>query len=140
VFVARFIGAPSMAVFEASAETGGLVHPSVETKAPAPARWSLPEGPVLAGIRPEDLKPLASGEPVAHGHAAVGGTVALVETLGHEVLIHFEIAGGATLIAKSFSHAVVPRIGDTVRAQINLDKLHLFDAATKERLPDGFGA
>jgi multiple sugar transport system ATP-binding protein len=139
VFVARFIGAPSMAVFDTVAEAGGLVHPAFEAKAPVPARWTLPNGLVLAGVRPEDLRPLIAGQPVSEGCVAVKGEVSLVETLGHEVLIHFDI-GGAALIAKSFSHAVVPRIGDAVRAEITLDKLHLFDATTKERLPDGRGS
>lgn len=139
VFVARFIGAPSMAVFETVAETGGLIHPAFEAKAAVPGRWTLPDGPVLAGIRPEDLKPLAPGQPVSDGCVGVAGEVTLVETLGHEVLIHFDI-GGVALIGKSFSHAVVPRIGDAVRGEITLDKLHLFDAASKERLPDGRGA
>jgi multiple sugar transport system ATP-binding protein len=91
---------------------------------------------VLVGMRPEDVKPLEPGEPAGEGKVALGGEVALVETLGHEVLVHIALPGGETLIAKSYNHAHLPRIGDLVRAAATLERLHLFDAATKTRLPE----
>jgi multiple sugar transport system ATP-binding protein len=139
VFVARFIGAPSMAVFPMTAEARALRHPAFEAPAAVASRWRIVDGPVLAGIRPEDMRPLAPGQPAGEDQAVVTGEVSLVETLGHEVLVHFDV-GGDTLVAKSFSHAVLPKIGDRVRAALTLSKLHLFDAATRERLPEDSGA
>ena len=141
VFVARFIGAPSMAVFEVGRDGSALAHPAFAAPAVIPARWTPPPGDrVLAGARPEDVRPLVAGEGGAPSFAnavLVRGTVEIVETLGHEVLVHLDIGDGTTLIAKSFSHARVPAPGDAITVEVDLEKLHLFDPASGRRLAEG---
>jgi multiple sugar transport system ATP-binding protein len=139
VFVARFIGAPSMAVFEVGRDGSALSHPAFSAPAVIPPRWTPPAGDkVLLGVRPEHVRPLMPGAEAAFAsHVRVRGEVEIVETLGHEVLVHIDVGGGTILIAKSFSHASVPTIGDAIEAEINLDRMHLFDPATQARLPEG---
>jgi multiple sugar transport system ATP-binding protein len=143
LFVARFIGSPSMPVFDAIAEDGKLNHPALAAPCAPPPNWTLPNGPVAVGVRAEDLRPLGpDAAPADPAAAIIKGSISLIETLGHEVLVHFVVPAGpggkeATLIAKSFSHASLPRVGDEVRAEIDLKKVHLFDPVSGLRLIDG---
>jgi multiple sugar transport system ATP-binding protein len=139
VFVARFIGAPSMVVFEVGRDGSALMHPSFAAPAVIPARWTPPSGDkVLLGARPEHVRPLLGGEKPTFVNGMVArGTVEIVETLGHEVLVHVDIGGGVILIAKSFSHSAVPSVGDAIEVEADLGRLHFFDPATQQRLPEG---
>ncbi len=139
VFVARFIGAPSMVVFEAGRDGSALSHPAFKAPAVIPARWTPPAGDrVLVGARPEHVRPLLGGSARAQAQGlVVRGEVEIVETLGHEVLVHMDIGGGTILIGKSFTHATLPAPGDVVEAEVDLERLHLFDPATQQRLAEG---
>jgi multiple sugar transport system ATP-binding protein len=134
VFVARFIGAPSMAILEAGLSGRTLSHGSLTKDVSLPAKWQIPEGGASAlqiGFRPEDVK--VAGESGFANAARFQGDVEMVETLGHEVLIHVKV-GDKTLIAKSFGHASVPELGAPIELDANLDKMHVFDATTSLRL------
>jgi sn-glycerol 3-phosphate transport system ATP-binding protein len=124
-----------MPTFEAVATGGRLSHAGLVGDFAPPAAWTVPDGPTVVGVRAEDLRPLAPGEPDAP--ATLKGEIGLIETLGHAVLLHFTLPGGAAMIAKSFSHHGLPKVGDTVRAAIDVARLHLFDPATGRRLEDG---
>jgi multiple sugar transport system ATP-binding protein len=114
---------------------------------------------VLVGIRPENLhagaeaapagpavrgSAAARGAAASSGKAAANGTaageptaalqvkVAMVESLGHEVLIHGRL-GAETVIAKVDPHRA-PAVGDELQLAVEIDKLHLFDTATEQRL------
>ena len=134
VFVARFIGAPSMAIIEVDLDRRLVTHPAC---APfqLPAKWVISNGDtlrkLLVGLRPEDVKIDGAGS--FPNSARFKGEVEMVETLGHEVLVHVGI-GGVTLIAKSFGNANVPILGDAIELDVNLDKLHVFDGTTSLRL------
>ena len=134
VFVARFIGAPSMAIIEVEL-AGRRVSHAACTDFELPTKWILPVGEgltkILIGLRPEDVKIAGTGS--FRNATRFSGEVEMVETLGHEVLVHIGI-GGVTLIAKSFGQANVPELGDKIDVDVNLDKLHVFDAATSLRL------
>ena len=134
VFVARFIGAPSMAIMEADLTGRSVTHPAC---APfdLPAKWVVPAGEtprkILFGLRPEDVKIAGTGS--FSNATRFKGEVEMVETLGHEVLVHVGL-GDVTLIAKSFGNMNVPELGDAIELEANLDKLHVFDALTSLRL------
>ena len=123
-----------MAILEATLDGRSVTHAAC---APfeLPAKWIVPAGEtsrkILLGLRPEDVKIAGTGGfPNA---SRFKGEVEMVETLGHEVLVHIGI-GGVTLIAKSFGNAGVPGLGDQIEVDANLDKLHVFDATTSLRL------
>ena len=88
---------------------------------------------VQVGIRPEYLRDRpreGSGDT-----APLRLTIELVETLGHEVLVHGHL-GEDMVVAKVDPHQR-PEIDTEIELQLELDKLQLFDAASEQRLNRG---
>ena len=119
VFVAQFIGTPPMNFFDATVNGDRLEAASFSLPLPRPVR----PGRVRAGIRPEHL---------TRGTVPVRAVVELVEPIGHEAVVHTR-AGNDVLVATFDVHAM-PRTGETIELQFQPEKLHLFDAATEERV------
>ncbi len=136
VFVARFIGTPNMNMVHAKvSDDGGQLQASGFT-VPVPERWRAGVRPyagreLLMGVRPEHV-----GEPRSHGGsstAALGGAVEIVETIGHEVIVHVR-SGEDMVIAKLGAHRI-PGFGDHIDLVMDCDAIHLFDPQTEQRLP-----
>ena len=99
LFVAGFIGSPSMNLVEAKLERadGGLVAAAGterialgdETLSARPALKQFEGKPVILGIRPEDLEDAELAEAAAG--RTLSGDVQLTEALGSEVMVHFSI-------------------------------------------------
>ena len=85
----------------------------------------MPEGRIL-GIRPEHLR-------IHHEGWAL--TVETVEMLGAERLIYGHLGGEWTILRMNETDAP-PAIGSTIHIAPLTDRLHWFDAATGQRLPD----
>ena len=138
VFVARFIGTPPMNVFTATVGEGGarLTAPGVAAPAPpsfAGALKGYAGKSLLVGIRPEHV-----GEPGAHTwalSARLRGPVEIVETIGHEVIVHVRVGEGL-IIAKLGAHRV-PRFGEEIELVMNCEAIHLFDKDSEQRLAAG---
>ena len=83
--------------------------------------------PVIVGLRTEDLMVADTEEPFPETWK-INGIVDVVEPLGNEshVHIHFD---GASFIARCDGKKMI-RIDDRVRVALNLNQLHIFDAAT----------
>jgi multiple sugar transport system ATP-binding protein len=102
MFVAAFIGSPSMNLYEASLESGGdggavIVLGSQKLSLPGPVLKRNPDltsylgRSVILGIRPEHLSdPAQSGAEPAAG-TGLAADVDYVEVLGSEQLVHFTI-------------------------------------------------
>ena len=58
--------------------------------------------------------------------------VEIVEPLGHEIIVHAR-AGSDPLVFSLGAHHL-PAMGDKLEISIELDALHLFDAASEMRL------
>lgn len=137
VFVAQFIGTPNMNVIKMTVSEDGstLTHSSMTF--PAPAKWkdavAARKGKqVVVGCRPEHVR--ESEEHEWKNFAELKGKVTIVETLGHEVVVHFLVEGESKpFIAKMDVHRT-PRMGADVEFHVNTEKLHMFDAETEERL------
>ena len=125
LFVAGFIGSPSMNFIEGRIEEGvfrsdkGLILP-------------LPEGfpiaryggrPLVYGIRPEHIRAAASGLP-----ARVG----IVEGTGAEIYARLDCGGEE--ISCLFRERLNIRFGDKIEIAINPLCIHLFDKASGKRL------
>jgi multiple sugar transport system ATP-binding protein len=122
-----------MAILEVGLEGRALSH-ARSNGFNLPEHWVTPEagtGSVLVGFRPEDVQ--LAGGPRFSASASFKGRVDMVETLGHEVLIHIDL-DGVTLIAKSFGHQPCPALGDSVEVEANLDKAHFFSVQSHQRL------
>jgi multiple sugar transport system ATP-binding protein len=132
VFVAGFIGSPSMNFFDATVvendgrmevNAGGFRLPVPEPKA---SEWRQFKGrQVIFGIRPEDMhaKPF-----VAPGilPSDMSAKVDVVELMGNEIYLYM-----MTKDEKSFIARVDPRVesrrGDEVDLAINMANAHIFD-------------
>jgi ABC-type sugar transport system ATPase subunit len=126
-FVAEFIGSPSM----------NMIPGRLEAAADGRARIALEDGPrltlpidaarcaagstVTLGIRPEHLRDGGAED-------ALPGTVAAVERLGHESLVHVRLRSG-TLAIRRVPGSSAAQPGDAIRLGIDPARCHLFDAA-----------
>jgi multiple sugar transport system ATP-binding protein len=133
VFVASFIGSPAMNFATARTSDGGLtLGPATVPLSGHAARAAAdrPRGSeLLIGFRPEDLVLEDGG---GTNGARLPARIDVVEYLGHEELIHAE-AGGTEILAL-ISSARKVRPGELVDFTLPLEKLHLFDPATEQRL------
>ena len=108
-FVARFVGTPGMNLVAA----GGSLRPA-----------GLPDGRALElGVRPEHLR---------LGGDGAAGRVTLVEPVGSEAYAHVDVEGTPLVVRVAAEER--PAVGDVVRVAVVPGRLHLFDAATGERV------
>lgn len=150
-FVASFIGSPAMnfipgevrqGVFKFSATNGHGKATVAGVSDPGRAGGkaglgdasyndldigeSIPNGPAVLGVRPEDL--------LARDDEPRLGTVTLdvVEHMGHETIAHFALAGGEHMARLAADAGVQP--GDRLNLSIRTGSFHLFAADDGRRL------
>jgi len=134
VFVANFIGTPPMNFLRCTVGDGGarLTSNGLALPAPEAARAALAgrDGqPIIVGVRPENV--VAEGS-TRGATAPVELTADLVETLGHEVLVHGR-KDDHVMVFKMDAHQT-PGTGDSLKVLVEVDKLHLFDATSEKRI------
>jgi sn-glycerol 3-phosphate transport system ATP-binding protein len=124
-FVATFIGSPRMNLIEGRLD-GSRFTPSAapETAIPLPLAPG-PPGPAVLGLRPEHLRLDPQGP--------LELRVDVVESLGGQKYVYGMLAAELSLTL-SVDPALHPAEGDVLRVSPLAEHLHLFDAATKERL------
>jgi multiple sugar transport system ATP-binding protein len=153
VFVAAFIGSPSMNLYEGQLSLDGDQSVTVGSQRVALAPETLAKHPglqkyagqnVVVGIRPEDFEDAA----VATGAPAdrrVKAKVRLVEALGSELMVHFELDDAKRvnsgdpdapeeLLGEGVANAVArfsPRsrvgVDQDVEISVASENLHFFD-------------
>ena len=134
IFVAGFIGSPSMNFATANATEGQelmLGNARLElTGKPAKAAAERPKGTdLLIGFRPEHLE-LVNGQDT--DAVKFPAKVDVVEYLGNEVLIHAQ-AEGHEIVALLPSEKEI-KVGDQVELAVPMDKLHIFDPESEKTL------
>jgi ABC-type sugar transport system ATPase subunit len=138
-FVASFIGTPPMNLIEGEISGGesprfraseGQFQLTLE-RTGAPAVSGGASRRVVLGVRPEDLAIAAPGRLNQGG--GVPARVELVELLGGEALLHLD-SGGVDLTARVPAPLLVS--GSDLTLIVPLDRIHLFDGETRERLGD----
>jgi len=126
LFVASFLGTPSINQIEVTAEDGRYQADGVSLPLPAgidpPAR-------AVAGVRPEHLRVLAAGESAP---VELEGRVTVVEPLGAETFLYLDL-GSARLRARAPGFAAAAP-GDAVRLGVDPAAILWFDATTGKRL------
>ena len=130
MFVARFIGSPSMNMIAGRTGPDGIELDGLEAR-PVPGDLADVEAgkPVFLGVRPDDLRvAFAATDKVF----AIDARIEVIEPLGPEILVYAR-AGGQELVAKADSRASLNR-GDAVRLVADADALHVFDAGTEGAL------
>jgi multiple sugar transport system ATP-binding protein len=154
VFVAAFIGSPSMNLYEGLLTLNGTNTIEIGDQTVAVAPETLEKRPalknyngqrVIVGIRPEDFEDstVATGAPADR---RIKATVRLVEALGSELMVHFELGDAKRvnsgdpdapeeLLGEGVANAVArfsPRSRVTVDEEVEIavacENLHFFDA------------
>jgi multiple sugar transport system ATP-binding protein len=149
LFVAGFIGSPSMNLFEGRLQNGQINLPTFSISVPpaiferSPDLKAFEGKPVIFGIRPEDLydSKLESGS----RHATIPAKVNSVEELGYERLAHLNIdavridsgdpdavedLGTAANAVAKFEAVSAIRPGESIDVAVDVAKLHFFDPQT----------
>ena len=138
MFVAGFIGSPSMNFFDATVikEDGGLFVDTGDFRLPVPGErnkvYSAYAGKnVTLGIRPEHIFAPNYAPPITN-KAMVKGTVEVIELLGNE--LHIYVNSGQNTYVAAIDIRMNPRIGDTIELVADMDNMHLFDKDTEVRV------
>jgi len=162
VFVAAFIGSPSMNLFEATvtlSDGAGTVQLGTHTLGLSPAcleknpRLRDYDGrPIIVGIRPEDYEDAALA-PEVPASQRITSKVTLLEALGSELMAHFHVdapkiesgdpdaveekpgAGYSNAVGR-FNPRSQARMGQEVEIAISTDNMHFFDADTRVTIED----
>ena len=128
LFVAGFIGAPSMNFMDVSigskeGETA-RVHSDIVAEFAAPAwRKGAADGPkATLGIRPQDLHPVEEG-------GIISGNVTLSERLGTETVIDVKVKDGSRILV-SLGEDAVYEPGQAISLGFNPERAHLFAPAS----------
>lgn len=159
VFVAAFIGSPSMNLYETTLTLGTtpqIAFGDQRVDLPAdllsrrPALEAYDGRRLVVGIRPEDFEDAAITDGVAPGRR-IRARVRLVEALGSELMVHFSVDAqrvksgdpdapedvgdsGANTVAR-FNPRSRVRVDDDVEIAVAAENLHYFDAETHEAIP-----
>lgn len=118
IFVAGFIGSPSMNFIEGEIKNNNFTSCEINIEA------KFADQKAILGVRPEDL--------ILDKDGQIKAEVDLIEMLGSEKLIHFKL-NEAKIIAKLPSDIKV-EYGENLAFSINLQKAVFFNKETTERL------
>ncbi|MBL8290077.1 MAG: sn-glycerol-3-phosphate ABC transporter ATP-binding protein UgpC [Rubrivivax sp.] len=136
LFTAGFMGTPKMNLLAARLSDSGdevLLHEVRLPVAPAfrDAARQMKGRDVVLGLRPEHIG--AEREVDWASDTSITGTVEILEPLGHEVIVHFEVHG-ASVSARLRAHGALPDPGDPITLKVRVEAMHLFDPKTEKRL------
>jgi multiple sugar transport system ATP-binding protein len=126
-FVASFLGSPGMNLIPATVDGASATVYGTTVELPA-ALGRVPPGPVTLGVRPEAASLAPAGIPAS---------VTLVEQLGAETHVICSLADATRVVVRQGHQAARPDLGEAVTILIDPDHLHVFDAATGERVGAG---
>jgi multiple sugar transport system ATP-binding protein len=145
LFVAGFIGSPAMNLVEATVEAGHVRFAGFSVPL-APGR-SVPDGPVVLGIRPESFEDAA----FAPGLPTVEVVVEVLEDLGSDAHVFFTVDaravtaeileaegqslldGGALMTARVDARTRA-RVAERLELAVDAHRFHFFDPETGARL------
>lgn len=137
IFVAGFIGSPSMNFIEALYENGDVLFNTHRFKVPKGKAKVLDEKgyngkKVTLGIRPENISisPLVIQ---TYPEANLITTIDFAELLGPDYNIHFTI--GEKSVTATIEARLVIHAGDELTLAFDMNKLHFFDLETEQSIP-----
>ena len=145
VFVAGFIGSPSMNLFDATvrSENGALRVEAGSVRLELPAQYRPALAPyegreIVIGVRPEHVHD-PDYLPAGTLPAAVDADVDVVELMGNETFLH--LTAGATQLLARVDPRTPARVGQSARVVFDLAHLHAFDPDSHASIAlDGEGA
>jgi len=158
VFVAAFIGSPSMNLFDAQVDLQGdtgtirlgshTLGLSPECLVKHPKLRDYSDRPLIVGIRPEDYED-AQLAPEVPESQRITSKVTLLESLGSEIMAHFHVdarkiesgdpdaveekVGQANAVGR-FNPRSKARMGQEIEIAISTENMHFFDAETRQSI------
>jgi len=160
VFVAAFIGSPSMNLFEAQVNLSGdvgtvtlgsnVVGLSGECLVKHPRLREYDGRSIIVGIRPEDYEDAALAPQIPESQR-ITSKVTLLEALGSEIMAHFRIdaptvdSGDPDAVEEKtgtdssnavgrFNPRSTARMGQTVEIAISTENMHFFDPDSRQSI------
>ncbi len=127
LFVAGFIGSPSMNLIDGTAQTAGTFTIDSGTSIPVSGLSAHQASGLVLGVRPEHIEVVAAGS-----EGAMAGQVVVTEPTGSETLVTLRV-GKSDLLAL-FRSRIEVQPGDTIHVRVLPGKAHLFDKASGRRL------
>ena len=138
VFVAGFIGSPSMnffaAVLRGSGEEISVDAGAFQVRLPPDRSWRLSAragAEVILGIRPEDIYD-AGFEPAGISSHPLRARVDVTEMMGNEKFLHL-MADSIPFLAR-VDPRTKARAGEDIDLLLDVDRVHIFEAATSTAL------
>jgi multiple sugar transport system ATP-binding protein len=138
VFVAGFIGSPSMNFFDATlveqdgdvwVDTGSFRVKLPPEKAQAAQPYKGQE--VVFGVRPEDIHDVEFTPPGIRAQHVVAN-VDVTELMGNEIFVYL-LSGNKQFIAR-FDPRTQARVGHELQVALDMDNIHLFDRQTEDAI------
>jgi multiple sugar transport system ATP-binding protein len=135
VFVAGFIGSPSMNFFDSTlvGEEGSLFVDTGDFRLQVPEDKKAVFGDyigkeVILGIRPENIHSEEFAPPGIVS-APITANVEVIELLGHE--LHLFLDTGSTSCVSIVDTRMAPTVGNDVDLVVDVERIHLFDPDTE---------
>ena len=132
VFVASFIGSPSMNLIEVRMDGTVVIFARTRLELPASAVSARPGlaaytgRSIVLGIRPEDFR--------AEGDGAVELKVNRVESLGSELMAYLDAGEAGVEITARLERGAQVEEGAPARLSVDLDRLYFFDPESGEAI------
>ncbi|EKO3826679.1 sn-glycerol-3-phosphate import ATP-binding protein UgpC [Vibrio harveyi] len=125
LFVATFIGSPSMNILDGSVSVDGI---TIDDALLPVSTTNLALGEIKLGFRPEHLQ-------ISQDNPWLQVEVELIESLGADLLLYCRTEGGDSqkLVVRVEGHTPI-QIGDKLGLDIKPKHVHLFDANTEKRI------
>lgn len=138
LFVAGFIGSPSMNFFDSTVvrEDGKLLVDTGDFRVAIPVERekvynNFVGKQVKFGIRPDHVYSPEYAPPIAN-KAFIKGVVEVVELLGHE--LHVYMRSGSQSFVATIDIRIEAKVGDQLELVVDMDNMHLFDPDTTNRI------
>jgi len=134
VFVARFVGSPSINTFEAVIDKDKLVIGDKDmicclSREQCRSLEKINKKKIIFGIRPEDIEVTRDEK----DDNSIRSEVYFSQSMGAEDILNLSISRDILLRAISPPKILI-KTGEKVFANINMDRAHLFDADTENRI------
>ncbi|WP_027122151.1 ABC transporter ATP-binding protein [[Mycoplasma] imitans] len=132
IFVAKFIGSPTMNTFDAVYENKKLytINRSIELEVDESTQAKLTNGQeVVVGFRSEDIK--ISDEPIENSFK---GTIMNIELIGKDQLIAVALNDGSTELIINAPNDIEHQLYGEVYISFVLNRIHIFDKKTEQRV------
>lgn len=140
LFVARFIGSPTINTFDATLDANSISTPDISIELDRNTSKSLKaeatSEDVILGIRPQALKPLEKPvSEIEEGMQTLSATVHIYEQMGDEIFVHLK--NGDQEVRAVLPTVQPPTPGEEMVLKYNLDDVYLFDGDTEELISHG---